>query len=79
MYHEELIDFTTMAFSYLYQPKIIKQYISKKLRLKLNDDKAKTWLRKKLLKAPRNSQTRIKNQIHQIAMSLSSNHGKDWD
>lgn len=80
LFSKELIDFTTMAFSNLYQPKIIHQYISKKLRLKLNDDKAKNWLRKKLLKAPKNQQTRFKNQIHQIAVNLSSNnYDKDWD
>ena len=78
LYHKELIDFASIAFAYIYKPTIIHQYISKKLRLKLNDNKSKNWLRKKLIKAPQNTQTAIKNTIHKIALNLHSTN-KQFD
>eukprot|EP01083_Nonionella_stella_P072790 196384_1 len=80
MYHKELIDFASVAFIHLYKLNVIKQYISKKLRLKLNDEQAKKWLRKKLLKAPTNTQTKLKNTIHRMAVNMhSTNNSIDWD
>ena len=46
---KELIDFVTMAFA-IYITKIVHKYISKKLRLKLNDEKLKHWLKRNCLK-----------------------------
>ena len=65
--NEEFINFTCLAFSYICDYKTVRNHILKQLRMSQSDNKAKSWLKNTLLKAPFDVQTQIKNKIHKFA------------
>ena len=68
---KELIEFTMLAFSYLFktdkQYKKIEEFLIKKLRVKdKNEEEIRKWLANEIKKAPFSKKTKLKNILHRI-------------